>query len=74
MNYWAAHGYPALKRNAIDIQSAAEQANINPIWFASLLLRESRADYNTKPGTVNGKVTGVGIGQINPMRRSSMIA
>jgi hypothetical protein len=62
VNYWSAHGYPALKRNAPDIQSAAQAANIDPVWFAGLLLIESGANYNAKDSSAGA----IGIGQVMP--------
>jgi hypothetical protein len=59
----SAKQYPSLKANAPDIAAAAAEAHIDPIWFASLLLVESKADYNT-PDSPKGAI---GIGQVMPL-------
>lgn len=62
VNYWSAHGYQALKGNAPDIQAAANAANVDPIYFASLLLLESGANYKTSDSSKGA----IGIGQLEP--------
>lgn len=62
VNYWAAHGYKTVKQNAADIKAAADQANIDPIYFASLLMLESHASYKTSDSSAGA----IGIGQLMP--------
>lgn len=62
VNKWAAR-YPSLKANAADIQAAAAEAHIDPIYFASVLLTESGANYDTK----NSSAGAIGIGQVMPL-------
>jgi len=62
VNKWAAK-YPALKANAPDIQAAANEANIDPIYFASVLLLESGASYTVKDSSKGA----IGIGQVMPL-------
>lgn len=62
VNYWSTHGYQSLKANAPDIQAAANAAHVDPIYFASLLLLESGANYKTG----NSSKGAIGIGQLEP--------